>query len=555
MAYETASGHADLTEELTLEQLEHFLRLRRKGLRLEYYLMGKFWDDRHGGHRIWRKKGWPNGANTWLRKCVENNVKPGLWLCGNTLGRLEPLPEWNDSLNWPLTAMCLFEGGYLDHFLRTLEFWHHRGVRLFKIDGMDFSAATFEMEKVMLPTEIWMANCAAFSEALRNFRAVHQDVVLIAGNGFAQKPVEEYPVSPGENPPFRKYGDSRWLEVFAAQSVCEPEPSRSPLANFWRSLEVRTDQKIAEWQANGFPLTRLLNSGFSIGDSETIFYRKTEAWKSAALLALSRGGWANLYQGDLALIDGEQVDWLVAVQNVYFSLQKGARLFAFGGMPETGAAYGYAAVNLHGAWLTVVNSSQDFVEIPIPLEAFVDTENTMARVHFCDTGFLPVIENGCIRLGPEQMALVGIGKLAGEEYEMGFEEDVKIPLQTDSLKAEFEEFSGRLRALVRNPPETGTVRVLIRQFDAISGRVYFRKEAPARSLLAKQKDENVNASIRAMQNGREIPVRILRGANSCGWTVGELDLTEETAGEPLMIEYFTPEHGVVLRGDVYAVSY
>src|SRR5690348_9524034 len=60
-AYDELSDAAPLTQELAMRELEQILRLRRAGVRIDYYVMDAFWFDPDGGYRTWRKEYWPDG--------------------------------------------------------------------------------------------------------------------------------------------------------------------------------------------------------------------------------------------------------------------------------------------------------------------------------------------------------------------------------------------------------------------------------------------------------------------------------------------------------------
>src|SRR5450756_656337 len=71
-AYDELSDNIELTETLAMRQLGELLRLRKSGVRFDYYLMDAFWYARDGGYRTWRKPHWPNGPDRWLNRCLEN---------------------------------------------------------------------------------------------------------------------------------------------------------------------------------------------------------------------------------------------------------------------------------------------------------------------------------------------------------------------------------------------------------------------------------------------------------------------------------------------------
>jgi len=133
-AYDELSDNIELTEALAMKELGEILRLRKAGVRIDYYVMDAFWYSTNGGYREFRQPHWPNGPERWLDACRSNGIKPGLWVASNVPFRLEPLAEWRSSMDVTGSAMCFFDGGFLPQFIQTMQFWYDRGVRMFKFD-------------------------------------------------------------------------------------------------------------------------------------------------------------------------------------------------------------------------------------------------------------------------------------------------------------------------------------------------------------------------------------------------------------------------------------
>src|ERR1700675_3048591 len=169
-AYDELSDNIPLTEQLAMKELDEILRLRRLGVRFDYYMMDAFWFDPDGGYRTWRKPNWPQGPDAWIRKCRENGIMPGLWFSTNTLVKINAAPEWRDSLTEKKGSMSFSGGGFLPSFMNTMQYWYDRGIRMFKFDFVDFGAATPQTAKSKSPDEIRARNADAFREALKNFR-------------------------------------------------------------------------------------------------------------------------------------------------------------------------------------------------------------------------------------------------------------------------------------------------------------------------------------------------------------------------------------------------
>src|SRR5689334_11107045 len=50
-AYDELSDNIELTEKLAMKELGEILRLRREGVRIDYYVMDAFWYSPNGGYR------------------------------------------------------------------------------------------------------------------------------------------------------------------------------------------------------------------------------------------------------------------------------------------------------------------------------------------------------------------------------------------------------------------------------------------------------------------------------------------------------------------------
>lgn len=522
-AYDELSDNVELTETIAMEQLDHLLRLRELGVRFDYYVMDAFWYARGGGYRDWRQPHWPNGPEAWLKKCLLNDVKPGLWLGTNALWcQLKATAAWHDSVSSSgRSCCCLFQGGFLNDFLAMMHEWYERGIRMFKFDFANFDAATPELERTMLPSEIRVANIDAFSAGLKSFRQAHPEVVLIAYNGF-----EEVWTQGNTSVPVRKAIDTHWLEVFDSLYCGDPRPADVPAMRFWRAKDIYSDHQVRVYEVSGFPLSRIDNSGFMIGTTGTCYFRKTEAWKGMLLLCLARGGWVNTYYGNLDLLDEAKAAWFAKAQGLFMELQQSGRASTFGGWPGRSEAYGFLAQQPAGALVTVVNPSQRVTTLALPMLG-----HQGQRVLFRDAGFEPVLTAQEITLGPEQMAVVGLGCYADASHELGVQDDVVIPRQIEPLATEF--IADGVHALTTTfvPPASGSLRFCI-QLKAKNGQAH----RLSRRLAAEGKpDERTHPAQRraggdagasadrirqanlerpVMGNGRDRSLRVARGCSA-----------------------------------------
>src|ERR1700724_661725 len=52
-AYDELSDYIPLTEELAMQLLNDVIRLKKDGVRIDYFVMDAFWFDVDGGYRVW----------------------------------------------------------------------------------------------------------------------------------------------------------------------------------------------------------------------------------------------------------------------------------------------------------------------------------------------------------------------------------------------------------------------------------------------------------------------------------------------------------------------
>lgn len=551
-SYDELSDNVELTEALALRQLDELLRLRSRGVRLDYYLMDAFWYAPEGAYRLWRKPHWPDGPDRWLARCLDQGVKPGLWVSTNTLCKLQPHEAWRDSLNAARSACCFFAGGFLAHFFESLHLWYERGVRLFKFDFADLNAATPEVAASMLPSEVRATNITVFSAALKQFRAKHPEVAFLGYNGFDEP--SSPPLQGGTSLPFRKLIDPSWLEAFDAMYCGDPRPADVPAMNFWRSKDVYSDHMVRFYERAGYPFKGIDNSGFMVGTTGTCYHRGTAAWQGMLLLSLARGGWANTYYGNLDLIDNDKAAWFAKAQKLHLPLQARGETSTFGGTPGLSEPYGFVGADNQGAVLTVVNPSQSVASLALPLDRVPGGAGARLRVLFADAGFVPTVGGGQVTLGPEQMAVVGVGAYAAAELDLGTQADSPIPLDAQPVPAEFRPDGTGAIVTEVTPPKEGLLRIVFRQFDAGG----FAKRTSGGSP-PKGKPLGEMLTIGVTQGGKPVPLTINYNKaiwSGLSWAVGEVSLKGLAGGGPLRVRCATTEAGAAtLTGKLHHVRY
>ena len=548
-AYDLLSDAVPLTEELAFAQLDHLLRLKCQGVRMDYYLMDCFWFDPDGGYRTWDRRYWsPSGGERWIKACHDNGVLPGLWVATNALAtpifqHLNAVPAWRDSLSPNGESACMFHGGFMADFVAVLQHWVDRGIRLFKFDFADLDAAPLEVQRACLPSEIRRRNAEALRTTLHLFRERNPEVKLLAYNGLIESGTP-MPMA-GTSAPIRRSIDTRWLDVFDAVYCGDPRPADVPCANFWRSKDIYSDHMVRYFEANGYPFSRIDNSGFMIGTTGTCYGRRKQAWRGMLVLSLARGGWANTYYGNLDLLTDSDARWFGKAQKLFFELQHTARWTSFGAIPGEGEPYGFWAHRPDGDVITIVNPAATHRTFTLPARG--------ERLLFSDAGFEPVIEGREITLGPEQLAVVGGGRFVSEEFLLGKEPDVTIPQAVERVAAEFEAAGGnKIVANIERPSEGTALRVMVRQ---TRGGFALRSSGgppPEGVTLAKI------LRIEVRQGARTIPVHVnhdLAIWSGLSWAVGEISLSEVGTTGLLSIACSTTEPAPVqLAAEVYSIS-
>lgn len=548
-AYDELSDNIPLTEDLAMRELRQVLRLRNFGIHFDYYMMDAFWFAPDGGYRTWRKPNWPNGPDRWIKACRDNHISPGMWFGTNALVKINPAPAWEDSLTGNRGEMSLSAGGFLPDLMNVLEYWYDRGIRMFEFDFADFTAATPEQERSLTREQIRERNEDAFRDALKKFRAKNPDIVLVAFNGFGGD------LESTSGPfPFRHPVDLRWLEVFDSLYAGDPRASDVPEMSFWRSMDIYSDHMVRRYEQSFVPLERIDPTSVMFGNTGTIYYRKTRAWKGELLLMVSRGGWVNTIHGNLEDLSDEDARWFARVQKMYAPLQAEGRTKTFGGIPGEVEPYGFGSVDVDGEIYTVLNPAQAVRMIELPLLSGVQPPLGQGRVIFRDAGFVPILHGNKITLGPGQLAAVGFGRYAADRYDLGVEEDVHIPRSIAPVAASFSAAGKNAIEATILPPATGDLRVIFEQ-RGMDGQVMrsWPGGPPNGTSMGKVLE------ISAEQNGKDLPVMINYDKkiwSGLSWGVGEIKRRDFNAAGPIAIRCSSAEKGPVqLHARVYVIEY
>ena len=545
-AYDELSDNVAQTEMLSMRELDEIIRLKKNGVQLDYYVMDAFWFDKRGGYRTWNKEHWPNGPGKWLASCKENNILPGMWFSTNLIathsGRfLEVMDEWKDSLATDPNILCLFEGGYLNHLAGSLQLWYDKGVRLFKFDFAYFEAVTPGAKNKFTPEQVQEKNKQAFIRMLQKFRAGNPDVLITGYNGFGGDMENTFT-------PFKKDTDHRWLEAFDTLYCGDPRFSDVPMMNIWRSADNYSDHMVRQFEFNGLPLRRIDNCAFMIGKTGTCYYRGIHAWKGMLILELARGGWMNVYHGNLELLTNADAKWFAQTQSLYQELQKLDKLRTFGAIPGTGKPYGFRADGILGVVCTVVNPSQEIVTMGLPVIA------KTSSVLYADGGYRPVLKGSTLMLGPEQLVVVGFDQYASGKYNLGRDDTISIPVAISKINSSFKKTGkNKIETTVDKIP-IKNIRIIFQQFD--------EKGCPYRTWGGAPPDGkkmDVFFKINVSQKGSPVPIHIEYDKmiwSGLSWAAGEISEDDLDFGKPLTIECLSNEtQNLNLKAEVYSVGY
>ena len=152
------------------------------------------------------------------------------------------------------------------------------------------------------------------------------------------------------------------------------------------------------------------------------------------------------------------------------------------------------------------------------------------------------------------MAAVGFGRYADAKYDLGIQEDVRIPLSIHPVAAQFHPAENNAVIATIPPPEEGDLRIILQQRGK-DGRMM-------RSWPGGPPDGTSVGKVlvlQATQGGKTIPIHINYDKmiwSGLSWAVGEIPHNAMRAGEPIMIRCSSTEKKpVTLDCKLFAVQY
>ncbi len=196
----------------------------------------------------------------------------------------------------------------------------------------------------------------------------------------------------------------------------------------------------------------------------------------------------------------------------------------------------------------MVNPAQSTLRLELPAKG-------KGRLLFRDAGFVPVLSDGAITLGAEQMAVVGFGKYADAAYDLGIQEDVPIPTRIHPLPALFEQMSGSGELTgTLSVPSGEDLRIIMRQLTPDGLALRSTGGAPPKGTTMGKLFR-----ITATQDGKSLPVEIRYDKaiwSGMSWAVGEIKASDLAPGKQVTVRCSTQEKKEHrLNGEAYGVTY
>ncbi|MHC4787797.1 MAG: alpha-amylase family protein [Planctomycetota bacterium] len=512
---------ARLTEEMTMGVLDVLERWKaEQGVQFDYYVFDAFWFDQPGDYRSFHPQTWPRGPNAALERIRALGMTPGLWY-DVTGGQVLGHQPWAASLDVSSgRSYCLFDGPYAqglrDALFHAAEQW---GVRAFKFDFANFHAVT-ERFGDLDAGEVYARNVAAFRRILAELRSRYPRTLTMAYNGFDHLPgymeTTTAPLLPGIVPD--------WLDVFDFVYSGDTRPADTPCASLARAATLYQDHMVWQFHRSGYPIHRIDDCGCMVGNTNTIYYLGARGWRRAWVQHLARGSRKAHFYGNVHLLDDQDAAFLKAALDLFFDLfGAGAATRLVGGVPCQSPWHGFLTGDGADGLLAVVNPG------PAAVEATLDVPHlTGARLLFHDDGFVPECATAArtlsVRLAPEQMALVGLGRRADGACDLGADaSDDPVTPNSAPLELPFTVKEGIAECRVPAAQIMGAAEG--RGFDAL--RLSFRLRLRNRAYRHAAPRDRVVAEampIEVEADGRPVTPRLLipdvKVWSGCSWVTG-----------------------------------
>lgn len=159
-----------------------------------------------------------------------------------------------------------------------------------------------------------------------------------------------------------------------------------------------------------------------------------------------------------------------------------------------------------------------------------------------------------IKLGPGQMAAVGFGLYADPKYDLGIQNDVRIPLSIAPFSAQFHSLGNNAIEATITPPTVGDLRIILQQRGKDGHAVRSWPGGPPSGTTVGRV-----LVLRASQDGGDVPIdtnydKVIWSGLS--WAVGEVRHSSFQAAKPITVRCSSAEKDPVeLEGQVFVVKY
>ena len=176
-----------------------------------------------------------------------------------------------------------------------------------------------------------------------------------------------------------------------------------------------------------------------------------------------------------------------------------------------------------------------------------------SRILFRDSGFQPKLSGDELKLGPEQLAVVGTDEYAGPKYDLGEQQDVLIPRNIRPAQVEFATDGSNCLTASFSAPTDGDMRLIMRQTTGAKPLRSSKGAPPDGTSLAKI------LQIEILQDGMSVPVKVNYDEpiwSGLSWAVCEAKGRDFKGGHPLTVKCVSLDgRPLTLTAEAYVVNY
>lgn len=246
-------------------------------------------------------------------------------------------------------------------------------------------------------------------------RARFPDLHVIAHVGFARNQLHQRTGWPHPVP-----ADPALLEVIDGVFSGDPQSMDIPQSSFARNIDLYQDRAVWKLHQAGYPLSRIEDHGSIMGRTNTACSRGRAGFRRSHIGQLARGGGRDFFYGDPGLLTDADVRGMKAARELFFDAFRRQLTTQFIGAGEPGLApwHAYLTGGARRGLLYVVNPTFTAQRVTLPI-----VNLATARVLFHEGPQKPVAQVSpdhlVLDLGPEQMAVVGLGAYADPAHDLG----------------------------------------------------------------------------------------------------------------------------------------